>query len=276
MINLTPKVTIVLPTFNEDHDRLRRSLKSIELQTFKDFECLIIDESTDLTSIKICNTICENDSRFKHIRPEKRIGLAASLNLGIQQAKGYYIVRFDSDDICYPDRIKLQINFIDQNPEVGVLGGATEIINVNEVSIGNKYFPLTHDEISKGMLWTSTIAHPTVMARKDLFDRFGYYDQKFKNAEDVDLWLRWLNKGVVFANLPNILIKYRQDERNRSKTHYKFYLRARIRNFTINRLIPRVLGILTLVLWMYFPSSIKNKLRNSIINHTKNKTKSKI
>jgi glycosyltransferase involved in cell wall biosynthesis len=253
----TPRVSLIVPCFNEPPDVLRASLASLRGQSFADFECIIVDESTSDESAQTCRNLCELDGRFVYLHPEQRLGLARSLNLGLEHSKGEFVARFDSDDICMPDRLSTQVSFLDANPTVSVLGGGLEIIDDSGRSVAFREYPARHDEIARGMQLTNSMAHPTVMFRRSITVEHGAYDPSFAFSEDLELWLRWINRGVVFANVPEVLVRYRQQVTRRSKKHWKFNLRARVKNFKASHLSRRLLGILLIGLWTSLPARVQ-------------------
>lgn len=252
-----PDITFVVPCFNEAPHILANSLGSVALQNYRDFECLVIDESTDPASSKAAADICNSDPRFRHVIPTQRIGLAGSLNLGISQARGEFIARFDSDDVCLPDRLSLQLDWMKKNPRVDVLGGGIEIIDREGKTLAFRDYPLEHDAISRQFHRTTAVAHPTVLIRTAALRAIGGYDPQFRFAEDLDLWLRMLNSGVRFANLPQTLVKYRQNNTNRNPDHWRYNLRARKKNFTSSNFIGRLIGIGLIGTWLYTPSFLQ-------------------
>jgi glycosyltransferase involved in cell wall biosynthesis len=253
-----PKISCIVPCFNESREILEDCFRSLSSQTFADFECIIIDESTQIESSLQCERICKLDSRFTYIRPEKRIGLAGSLNLGIAACKGEYIARFDSDDICKIDRFALQSEFLDNNPEIGIVGGFMEIIDEVGVLIGRLNYPITHKEIEKKFIFSNSLAHPTVMIRKSVLLIVGReYDPTFKYAEDLDLWLGLLNSGVRFANLPIVLVKYRQQTSTRYFGNWVYNVKARIKNFSTPYVFLKIFGIIALIIWSLMPKFLQ-------------------
>lgn len=265
----SPRVSIVMPSFNEPEEVLRESLDSVAGQTMGDFECIVIDESTQPEAAAACRALCARDARFRYIHPDTRIGLAASLNLGLSMARASLIARFDADDICLPHRLERQVAFLEAHPDVGVLGGGLEIFTANAGTIAIRDYPADPAVIERRFQTTTPIAHPTVMMRKSVLDRFGGYDPSFRFAEDLDLWLRLLNHDVRFANLPEVLVRYRQQSTARNPQHWKFNLRARTRNFSRRQFPRRVMGVLAIATWRVIPKPIQEKvfrrllLRNS-------------
>src|SRR5580698_4347191 len=113
-----PKVTVLMPAYNAGK-YIAEAIRSVLEQSFTDFELLIInDGSTDETA-KIANSF--HDPRIVLINQENK-GVSAALNVGLSYARAPYIARFDADDVCHPDRLKIQYNFITEYPEYSVIG----------------------------------------------------------------------------------------------------------------------------------------------------------
>lgn len=260
-----PAVTIVVPLFNERPDVLTASLQSVSEQSFGDFECLIVDESTDPDSAAACQAFCQRDPRFLRVAPETRIGLAASLNLGVRLARAPLIARFDSDDLCVPGRLEAQVAFMAGHADVGVVGGAIEVMDDEGRLIGVRRYPELHRDIERQLQLTTPLAHPTVMMRRELFGRFGAYDPEFRNAEDLDLWLRFANHGVRFANLSAVLVRYRQQTTRRAPRHWHFNLRARLRNFRARLLLRRMVGIGVIAIWSSLPAGLQESIFKGLL-----------
>jgi glycosyltransferase involved in cell wall biosynthesis len=255
-----PRVSIVVPSFNEAPPVIAASLASLRAQTMDDFECFVIDESTDESRALACREFCETDPRFIYIHPSERLGLAGSLNLGLSRARGALIARFDADDLCKPERLALQAAFLDAHPTVDVVGGALEVIDENGAHRAVRHYPLEHFDIARRMQLTNAIAHPTVMYRRAVVERHGGYDTSFRYSEDLDLWLRWLNAGVRFANLPQVLVRYRQQLTRRNTLHWRYNLRARTRNFGRSFVLRRAAGIGCIAMWSALPAAVQESV----------------
>lgn len=260
-----PKVTVVVPAFNEPTNVIKESLDSIAAQTLADFECIVIDESTQSEAATACRELCARDVRFRYVHPEQRLGLAASLNLGLSMARAPLIARFDSDDICMPGRLERQVEFMDAHPEIGVVGGSLEIIDEEGRLLALRTYPLDHASIERKLQTTTSIAHPTVMYRSSIIGQFGGYDSNFRFAEDLDLWLRLMNNGVRFANLPGVAVRYRQQNTSRPPRHWEFNLRARMRNFSMRHLGRRLLGLCAIYVWGKLPTTVQQYVFHSIL-----------
>ena len=264
-MNNKPIVSLVVPAYNVPEHIIEESFASIISQTFANFECIVIDESTNSILANKCMLLCDQDVRFKYIHPEKKIGLAASLNLGISIAQGNLIARFDSDDICVFNRLEVQVKFMVDNPDIDILGGNLQIINNYRKSNEIRKYPTHHKMIERSLQVTNAIAHPTVMFRKNIINTYGGYNTSFLYAEDLELWLRLCNNGVKCANLDQVLVFYRQQDTHRDIKNWQYNLRARIRNFSTRYIALRILGICYVVLWSYLPTSLQETLYRKII-----------
>lgn len=188
---------------------LRESVESILGQSFRDFEFIIIDDgSTDRTAA-ILHTYQIKDSRL-HVYQLEHKGLTDCLNYGCGMARGKYIARMDADDIAVRDRFLWQIEFMKSRPEVGVLGGAVEMISAEGSSLGIPQNPSEDKDIKAALIHDRNCAlwHPTVLMRKKAFSAVHGYRKIVTNAEDYDLWLR-MSERYQLANLARVVLKYR-------------------------------------------------------------------
>lgn len=255
---MQPLVSVIVPCFNEDLSTVNESLASLVRQSEPNFECFFVDESTNSSLSAAYERLCAQDSRFYYMRPDKRIGLAASLNLGISFARGEYIARFDSDDVCDVHRLQLQVQFLKNNPTVGVLGGWMKIVGRNGLEIAKREYPTTHDEIVRKFVYTNAIAHPTVMLRRKVISTVeGPYRVDFRYCEDLELWLRLLNNGVQFANLPKFLVGYRQQSPTRPRDNWRFNLKARKLHISKPYKLRKFLILSVMQAWAILPKSFQ-------------------
>ena len=200
-----PKVTVLMPVFNGER-YLHGAIESILNQTFRDFEFLIInDGSTDSSEYII--TSC-SDPRIRLVRNEKNLGLIATLKKGFNLALGEYIVRMDCDDISLPSRLAVQVRAMDRNQEWGLCGSWIKILK-NSDAVWVQTYPSDHDTIKCELLFDTPMAHPSVIFRRSLLEKHSiYYDDRYKHAEDYELWCR-LIQITLLANIPQILLLYR-------------------------------------------------------------------
>jgi glycosyltransferase involved in cell wall biosynthesis len=261
----SPFVTVVVPSFNEAPEIVRASIESLRAQTFTDFECIVVDESTRPDLADACRSACSVDKRFIYIHPVERLGLSKSLNLAIDKARGQLIARFDSDDICMPDRLEVQVAFLEAHLEISAVGGAMDIISTEGEFIAHRSYPQTPNRIASAMQLTNAIAHPTVMFRKEAFACYGGYNPSNRYCEDLDLWLRWMNAGLLFENLPQVLVKYRQDNTRRNHLNWRYNLLVRLSNFSSRNLIRRIFGIICIAAWVVVPGKLQEQIYKTIL-----------
>lgn len=131
----------------------------------------------------------------------------------------------DADDVSAPERISKQMDYLRRHADVGVLGTQIDVIDADSQLIGHRRFPLLHDAILRALPRVVPLSQPSVMFRRELFKmRGGYQDAGYAAAEDYELWSRWIQQGVRFANHPETLLSYRL---HASQTKFK-YLRETI------------------------------------------------
>ncbi|HCJ66447.1 MAG TPA: glycosyl transferase family 2 [Elusimicrobia bacterium] len=214
-INPTPKVSVIMAAHNEEHN-ISRTIKSILNQTFSDFEFIIInDGSTDKTD-EIIKKYRYEDKRI-HIISKENTGLADSLNIGIQHSSGEYIARMDADDVADEKRLEIQVNYLDNNPEIVMVGSWCYLIDLDRnIRIECKP-PILNEDIRKHLQKDNPFIHSSVMMRKSVINKVGGYD-RIQRMEDYDLWVR-ITKDYKVANIPMFLIT-RYENRNFYTRYY--------------------------------------------------------
>ena len=206
---MASKVSVVMSVYNEPQNFVKKAIDSILLQTFKDFEFIIVcDNPKNLELFHFLKSIQEKDNRVKILKNEVNIGLTKSLNKAIANAEGIYIARMDADDISEKNRFEEQVKFLDEHPNVGVCGSQLDYINENDEVIGQNLFPCEKKDFPYMIM--PFFGHPAVMMRKSCLLQFGSpYDEHFKYSQDFSLWYR-LDDVCDFYNLPIVLLNYRK------------------------------------------------------------------
>jgi glycosyltransferase involved in cell wall biosynthesis len=206
------KVSVVMPVWNSER-YLTEALQSILDQTFTDFEILVLDDGSTDRSLEISHGFADRDPRVKVIANEHQ-GYSPLLNLGLSLARGRYIARMDSDDICMPDRFALQVAFLDSHPDYVAVGSQAIKIDPDSDPIGGTNFPLTHEEIDTSQInGQGKIMHPAATISRAALEKIGGYRPQFEPGEDFDLFLRLAEVGKL-ANLPEALLRYRMHMKN--------------------------------------------------------------
>lgn len=204
---MNPKVSVIMSVYNGEKF-LRDSIESILNQTFNDFEFIIIDDcSTDKTA-DIIKTYSYRDPRIRIITNEQNLGLTKSLNIGINESRGEFIARMDSDDVTLPERFEKQVRFLDENKDYGVVGAWAKVIDDLGVEVDEFDWETDDKTIRKNLIKWNSMIHPLAMIRKDILEKVGMYSENLRYAQDYDLWFR-VAKVSKLANLPEFLLKYR-------------------------------------------------------------------
>jgi glycosyltransferase EpsE len=180
-----------------------RAIPGILAQTFDDFEFILVDDGSRDRSLDILRDLASQDSRVRVFAPG-RMGAAKAYNYGVAQARGEYIARQDFDDRSYPDRLRLQVAFLDAHPEVGVVGGYYVLIDENR---GERYLrmpPTEHPAIISAMARYIPLAHTIATFRRQVWTEAGGYPD-VANLIDLRFWLRVGKLGWRFANIPEVL-----------------------------------------------------------------------
>ena len=222
-------VSILLP-FRNAGPTLDAAIGSIAQQSLTGWELLLIDNASSDSSSHIAHKWTQRDPRIRVVR-EPTVGIAHALNTGLAQAHAPLIARMDADDISHPQRLERQVAFMSEHPDIGVLGTRTTFASTVEKSSGMQWFvqwqnaiSTPHEHYVKRFV-DALLAHPTVMFRRDLVDRFGGYDTG-PLPEDHELWLRWMHHGVRFAKLPEELLTWNDHAHRLSRTHPNYSVDA--------------------------------------------------
>jgi glycosyltransferase involved in cell wall biosynthesis len=176
-------------------------------QTFSELELVVVDDASSDATPEIVAGV--GDSRLRVLRNEAHLGLAASLNRGLDEARGTFVARLDADDVAMPRRLELQLARIRSAPTIAIVGsGALEIDGAGRA--GREHaMPSGPVEVRWAALFSSPFLHPTVLVERDVLDRNGLrYDTSFEESEDFDLWSRLLERADG-DNLPDPLVLYR-------------------------------------------------------------------
>lgn len=204
-----PLVSIVMPNYNCARF-IGEAIESILQQTFHDFEFIIVDDGSVDDSWKIICAYAQTDARIIAVQNEENLKICRTLSKGIQMAKGTYIARMDSDDVAHVDWLEKMVRFMEmkEHAHIGVCGANFYLIDQKGKKIGQKIFPETDRQCRDAFWFRNPFAHNTVIIRKECFSTFGFYDQEFLYAEDLELWMRFGQKYQLH-NIQEFLVDYR-------------------------------------------------------------------
>ena len=205
-----PLISVLLPTYNSSA-YLRQSIESILRQTYINFELIVVDDASDDGTSAILDDI--DDSRIVRIAFSQNQGIVKALNAALMRAKGVYLARMDADDMAIPDRLRCQVGYLEEHPDVAIVGSWIRGFGSLRRSYIHAY-PIDNGEIQAAQYFENPFAHPSVMIRHAVFDHLSeLYCSDFPYVEDWELWGRLFEFGKA-ANIPAALVCYRVHPRS--------------------------------------------------------------
>jgi glycosyltransferase involved in cell wall biosynthesis len=210
----TPRISIILPVFNGGR-HLEKTIRCLLAQTFDDFELLILDDGSTDDSPNIARSF--GDRRIQ-VRTQSRTGATEALRRLLAWSRGEFVARADADDLYAPERLERQVELLHGDRDIGVVGAQCELIAEDNQPAGRRWFPCRDGEIRRMLRLGSPLPHPVAMFRRDLARNAGGYAAEFRYAQDYDLWTR-LAARTRFANLPEVLLRYRVHAQAITTTH---------------------------------------------------------
>ncbi len=224
------KVSVIMTFFNESAILLKRSVDSILHQTFQDFEFIVIAGNPEnIPGIEFMKSISAGNNKIIFQVAEKKLLMTVCLNRAIRLAQGKYIALQESDDESLPGRLERELEIIEKDNSIDVVGTAIAYINdADKKLLVKRFYP---ENPRKAFNKYTAIAHPTFFLKKGLFDRYGYYDEseEVRHSPDHDLWCRWIIQGVKFYNIPEVLFNYYQSSANGRNKNAKKTLQSVVR-----------------------------------------------
>ena len=221
----TMKISVVIPVYNAEAT-IFQTLESLRVQTLQPLEIVVVnDGSTDSTL-----EMLRRQPGIKLIdRPHR--GIVPALNDGLAAASGEYIARMDADDLCHPERLAEQAAFLDSFPQIGLVGCRVGFGGDRKKQAGYATYVdwinrlIDPDQIALNRFVESPFAHPSVMFRRELPERFGaYHDGAF--PEDYELWLRWMACGVKMGKVDRELLVWNDPPNRLSRTDERYSIDA--------------------------------------------------
>lgn len=202
------RVSVIMGTYRADEERLEKSLRSVIGQTFSDWELIVCSDGDGVERLEKLREWERTDKRIRVVGYERNRGLAYALDEAAKVACGEYIARQDDDDESYPDRLEKEIEFLDEHPKTAFVGTLADMFDDGGI-YGSCRLP--EEPKKEDFLWTCPFLHPTVLLRRDCFEKVGGYRVAWdtKRAEDYDLFMRLYANGFFGVNLQERLYKYR-------------------------------------------------------------------
>ena len=210
-----PKVSVIMSVFMTDNNYLKEAIDSIIRQTFDEWEFIIVDDGCDLETKKLLNSY--KDTRIRKVINDENVGLTKSLNRAIKLAKGEYIARMDADDVSEPTRLEKSLGYLQEHPNVNILGTYSRYGRRIEKSYGS----ISHEaRRALFLIDNAGPVHSSVIIRKSFLDDNNLlYDEQFRKAQDYELWSRCIELTDIFI-YPECLQIYRiHDKQISSASH---------------------------------------------------------
>jgi len=255
------KVSVVMSVYNGE-EYIKETINSILDQTFQNFEFIIIDDGSRDNTSEILKEYKKKDKRIKVITLAENLGLTKALNKGIKAASGEYIARIDCGDIALPERLKVQVQFLDDHQDISAVGSWANIIDKDGKVTAQLKYPTSYEDIRRVILAYNPFIHPSLMFRREVFEKIGLYNESLRYAQDYDLMLRIVAK-LKAVNLPKVLLNYRVIDESISLKNRRLQewcaIRARI-NALIKYGYPKheAIKLIKPIIFFLIPMRIKN------------------
>ena len=266
---MKPRVSVVTTIYNGE-PYFDRAVPGILGQTLEDFEFILVDDGSSDQSLTMLRQLAERDRRVRVFAPG-RLGAAAAYNYGVAQAVGEYVARQDFDDRSYPDRLRQQVAFLDQHPDVGIVGGAYVLVDERRDERYVRMPPTEHALIVAAMARYVPIAHTTATFRRRAWSEVGGYPD-VNNLIDLRFYLRVAKQGWELANLSEVVGEHYVHDSSWFHRTLKYGERQR----DLARVQAQVVRELGLPRWMYLyslgrhayariPSGLKRIVRRGLV-----------
>lgn len=218
-----PKVSVLMTNYNAG-EYIREAIESILQQTFTDFEFIIVDDGSTDKSWSIIQEYSQRDARIRCYQNERNLWISLTRNRLIDLALGKYLAWLDSDDIAEKRRLALQVDFLEKNPEYGIVGSWMTLVNKSGQGIEVRKLPVSDDKIRDSFYFRTPVSLGCQMISKKYREKIGYYNGELGSAEDLDFLLR-ASRYCKLANIPEALIQYRLHGNNISLKKQKQQIR---------------------------------------------------
>jgi glycosyltransferase involved in cell wall biosynthesis len=202
----SPRVSVLMGVYN-GLPYVREAIESVLEQTYRDFEFLVVDDASTDESAEVVSEYAEEDDRIRLLENEKNRGLTWSLNRALDSAGGEFVARQDADDRSEPTRFERQVAYLDDHPEVAVVGTGARLVDAADETLDRRV--VLADPSLTDLQRKNHLIHGSVMGRTRAFEAVDGYDEFFEYSQDYDLWLR-LAAEHELRNIPEPLYVLRE------------------------------------------------------------------
>ena len=227
-----PTVSIILSNFNCGA-YIGKTLSSLIAQTYTDWEAEIVDDGSTDNSRDIISQYAKKDPRIKPHFLIKNQGMCSGFNTALEHATGKYFARIDSDDFWEPEKLSLQVEYMDKHPKCGVCFTWVRVIDESENTVPS-YLCEERDKVYNSnnrsqAQWLRTfffcgckVCHPSALIRREAIEKVGVYNYIYKQIQDYDLWIRIVKNYDIYV-ITKKLVNYRWflNERSNASAHNK-------------------------------------------------------
>ena len=261
-------ISIIIPV-NGEAPFLADAIASVERQTFREFELLIVLDRPSEATRSFVESLAKNGLELK-VLESNQPGISAALNQGISTTQSKYIARLDSDDLMQPTRLQIQMSELEKNPSLVCIGSQVEYIDEEGRSAGHSTLPTSAWQVRSMMPTLNCLMHPSVMIRRSTLVSAGGYREYLDGVEDYNLWLRLLRFGSL-KNHKEYLTKYRQHPAQVTQANFSIYpwLDALARLDALDYLGPRGQKV-----WSAYLKSLKEYELEPLVRRLESEVKS--
>lgn len=221
-MNTTPCVSVIVATYNYGR-YIADALRSVETQTFIDWECIVVDDASTDDTAAVVQGFTARDPRFRYVRLERNTGVSAARNTGFGHARGTYVQLLDADDLIAPRKLELQAAWLDAHVDTDIV--YSDHVRFTEVAGFHSVGLLKEDERVSGKaalrraIRSNFLRLNAVLFRRSLLAEIGGFRDRFRYAEDWDFWLRTMSTGYTlhFLDEPDAMAAVRDTPGSLSK-----------------------------------------------------------
>lgn len=218
---MTSFVSVLMPVYNAAR-YLREAVESVLAQSHRALELVAIDDASSDGSYELLQEFAARDARVRVFRQPRNLGIVAARNRAFREAsaEAELCAILDADDVCEPDRISWQVEFLRAHPDHALVGGHTLIIDEASHVIGIRRYPSDYASICRAITRYNPIAQPAVMLRRSMLPSREPYDAAYPRCQDYELWLRIAAAHPV-ANLDRAVLRYRVSQTQGKRTELR-------------------------------------------------------
>lgn len=262
------KVSVIIPTYNAINT-IERTVNSVLNQNYNNFEIIIVDDKSKDNTFDLLKKLSLKDERIRVFQNTKNSKSAFTRNFAIEQSKGDYIMQLDDDDYCDPNRMKKQVQYLEENSNFQFVGSNVHLFD-NDGVYGE--LKTVEKPLKSDFLKTSPFLNPTVMFRKEALLAVNGYrvSNETIRAQDYDLYLRMYVENLTGYNIQEKLVYYYKDQSSFNKSSWKYRIgeaKFRYRNFKKLGLFPiGILYSIKPILTIFIPNKLlmKNHIRKGM------------